>query len=155
MFVLDSQSNPIQTQDDIDNSDFLYYDHKREDYYLSSGVLWYSITSPCYKVSIKENEIIIPETFHIIIGDYDRGVDAISVMELLGRDFEAITFDKSFDKNSIKLEKISITGYERSYLTKFPYCDNIVPVQLGDSVVLVSQNDCYNRIKHLCIDDFV
>ena len=133
--------------------DFVKSDDPREvkhlDFFLKTCLLWQNITSDAYKLKIGDSFVWMPYNYHLLLGDFDSGLDCISPEEILNRPFQAITFPNTLDEHNIILKDIKVVGYESEKNFVVPFEKGIFPILAGkDRAVLVSSKDFYNKIKN-------
>ena len=124
------------------------------DFFLSNTTKWINMKSEAFKISINGRECFIPADYFIIIGDFDLGIDLVSPKELVGREFEAISYDNVL--NGFKLSEFSICGYDEEVRFSFPVIGNhILPVRVGKNIILLANKNIYTRLKKLSLSDFM
>jgi hypothetical protein len=124
-------------------------DSKNLDFFLRQCLLWQNITSDAYKIRIGDASVWLPFNYHLLLGDFDSGLDCISPQEILNRPFQAITFSNTLDESTIILKDIKVIGYEEERTFIVPFEKGIFPILAGnDRAVLVSSKDFYNKIKN-------
>jgi hypothetical protein len=156
MKLLDVNYKPFEnTAGDI-NQMFWLYDTTQRDFMLKDCNVWFNVKTDAYRMMIGNHEIIIPETYNIIIGDIEVGIDIITPAEIVGREFDAMIINNEFLPDSWSLEPIVITGFESNVDIIFPYTKFPVPISLSDKkVIMIASDDCYSKIKELDFADFV
>ena len=157
MYLIDDSYNKIETFEQTVKQRFWIYDITKNDFFVKTCMLWQNITSASYHVQFgNRGSIWIPYNYHIIIGDYEQGLDSITMEELMGRDFQAFTFAKELEVGTMNLEDIKIIGYDENKDYTLPFIKTTYPILINDDTcILISANDCYNRIKHNCISDIL
>lgn len=97
----------------------------------------------------------LPENMHLLIGDFDGGLDVIRLDELIGRDFDAVVVNADFAEDSMQLMPIRVIGVER-HEVRTPMVHSPYPVALGDNkAILVSTTDIYSDVSKLAFSDIV
>lgn len=156
MKLLDHNYEPFENEKGDINKMFWLYDTKQLDFMLRDCNVWFNVKSDCYIININGQNIYVPESYNIVIGDVDVGVDTISPTEIVGRDFDALTFTNKLDAGSWSLDPIKVVGFEENVDIIFPYTKLPVPVFTSeDRVMLISSDDCYSKIKDLEFSDFI
>lgn len=146
----------IDTDENIVNNHFWYYSNEEKDFFLTEVMVWQNVSGGAYIAEIGNREIIIPENYHVIIGDIDSGLDAIKMAEVIGRTFEVMTFNIDMEENSWLLEEMTIKGYVEEHEFMFPFLNKMIPVCLGNKrAILVSSNDFYSKLKRMSFGDVV
>ena len=155
-YPIDENYNKIDNLNDVlqlDQINFWTFNVDKKDFFLLNSNNWLNIRSESYKISISGNESYIPADYFVIIGDYDKGLDLISPKELVGREFEAVCFDSILGR--VKLSNFNITGYNESVRFSFPvFGNNLLPVKIGNKIILLSNKNIYTRLKKLTLSDF-
>ena len=128
---------------DVDETDI-----KERDFYLKSVTLWQNVISDAYELTIGDGKTWIPFNYHILIGDYDSGLDCLTPDEILGRSFQAVSFSNELDETTSGLTDMKVTGYKKDMVFSVPYIKAVYPISIGgNKVILVSPKDFYNKIK--------
>lgn len=131
-------------------------DVKERDFYLNNVTLWQNVISDAYQLSIGDGTTWLPFNYHILIGDYDSGLDCLTPDEILGRHFQAISFSNELDESTSSLLDIKVCGYEKDKVFAVPYTKAVYPILISnDKVILVSPKDFYNKIKNTSIGSLI
>lgn len=156
MKLLDVNYEPFENIDGDINQMFWVYDTNLKDFMLRDCNVWFNVKSDVYILDIEGNKIAVPETYSIIIGDVEVGIDVITPAEIVGREFDVMTINSNLEAGSWSLSHMKVVGFESNADIIFPYTKLPVPVVISDSkVIMVSSDDCYNKIKKLDFADFV
>lgn len=156
MKLLNVNYEPFENDEgDIDQM-FWVYDTNMKDFMLRDCNVWFNVKSDAYLIDIDGCKIAIPETYSLIIGDIDAGIDVITPAEIVGREFDVLTINNTLEEGSWMLSPMTVIGFEPDVDIVFPYTKFPVPVAISDTkVVLISSDDCYNKVKKLDFADFV
>jgi len=128
----------------------------RRDFFLKRYHTWYCLKGETYLVEIDKHVVPVPANFFMVIGDYDGGFDVVTPSEIVGREFEVLTFHPSLEEDSWGLRPVRIVGYEEEHETLIPFTKKPLPVSVSqDLAIMVSQTDIYYKIKNLDFGDIV
>jgi hypothetical protein len=160
MKLINEKYKSIINEDYVDKNEipmFWVYDPDKADFFIKTCLLWQNIKTDTYKIKIGKDVISIPYNYHIIIGDYDGGLDCISPEEIVGRKFQAFTFSNDIDENSWILDDLRIVGVEQDIDFLVPFVKGIFPILLSDkrAILVSSIGDCYNKIKNISVADLI
>ena len=163
MLLIDENYKPIKEfGTDLQNLSFWYFNltpkNKQDiDFYIESKCqLWKNLKTDAYELDIGGNEIIIPFNFFFVIAEIDSPLDCISPEEIVGRDFKAFTFAHDMEECSWSLEDVKVTGYHEDVDFIVPFIKSPYPVLISETrAILVSSQDCYNKLKDLDIGNIV
>lgn len=156
MKLLDVNYEPFENVEGDIEQMFWVYDTKQKDFMLRDCNVWFNVKTDAYLMRIGNHELLIPETYNIIIGDVEVGIDVITPAEIVGRDFDVMVINNELEAESWSLEPISVIGFESNADVIFPYTKLPVPVSISDNkVIMISSDDCYSKIKNLDFADFV
>lgn len=151
MLLINENYGPLMDQT-IGNEDKFYweYDLQKEDFFLRRSLLWYSIKTDCYTIEVNGKTVNIPFNFHMLIGDFDSGLDAIKPEEIVGRSFDLVTFNSRLTSSSIRLVPMRIVGYKHGLSFMLPQTKNLLMVYVSEETsILVSQTDFFGKIKNI------
>ena len=98
----------------------------------------------------------MPANFFLIIGDYDGGLDTIPPYEIIGRDFDVMTFSQELTEDSWSLDRVKVVGYEEDCEFQIPFTKHPLPIAIdAHRAILVSQHDVFNKLKRLDFGDII
>jgi len=132
MHLLDENYERIETFDNNKAKLFWTFDIDSCDFFLKSCLLWQSITSDAYVLSVGNGSVMIPYNYYIVIGDYDSGFDCITPEEIMGREFDAYTFSNDLNEGSHMLEPINVTDYVEDAVFVLPFVKSVFPTTISD-----------------------
>ena len=154
MYLIDESYNPIEEL--TDKQYFWYYNIKENDYFLGTEKNWHSIETGAYILEIDKTEIWMPESYNIMIADFEVGLDTINPCEIINREFDAVTISNDIAESSLMLESIKIIGYEAKCDVLYPSTNKPVIIALNETKnIIVSSSDFYNKIKKLSIGEII
>lgn len=155
MFLLDENYNAIKKVEK-DRRHFWIYDADNKDFFLRSSAFWYENVTDAYKMKVGDGIVYVPSGTHIMIGDYGSELDFIKPEEIVGREFDAVTFDRDLSEGSWRLSPLQVIGYEKEYTCFYPVINSPVLVLAGEHrTMLVSTLDIYRKIRNHSYTDFV
>lgn len=135
---------------------FWEYNINETDFFLKSSLKWYNLKTDVYVLKILEELIYVPANYYIIIGDYDKGLDTIKPLEIVGREFSVLTFSAQLKSNSWELHDLEPVGYEEDYNFVLPDVKAPFPIIVTEKkAILISEKDVYNRLKYLTFSDIL
>lgn len=133
---------------------FWIYDCEQRDFFLQTSIMWFSLKTDCYILSVGGKEVIVPFNFPIMIGDYDAGLDTIKAEEIVGRPFDVVVLDNTLDHTSLELLPVEVIGYKQSVDFLLPQSKHPFPVLISDSrAILIGQQDYYQKIKNAFVGE--
>jgi len=156
MKFIDNNYKEIYLSDITNDTLYWTYNINEKDFFLKSSKDWYELKSDAYILNIGGAIINIPANFYIIIGDYDGGLDTITPVEIVGREFEAFSFSSNLEVDSWQLEPIHVVGYKESVEFIIPEFKTPIPILTSAKrAILVSEKEVWNKIKHITFSDII
>jgi len=156
MHFLNEEYKPIQDIVAADEKLFWIYDVDKKDFFLRKYHTWYNLRSETYLLEVRGGVFRIPANFFIVIGDYDGGLDTIPPHEIVGRDFDVMTFSTNLTEESWSLDRVRVVGYEEESEFQIPFTKHPLPIVIdSNKAILVSQHDIFNKIKRLDFADII
>jgi len=135
---------------------FWIFDIQKDDFFLKSKQANKKLTASSYQITIEDSSIWIPYNFFIMIGDYDKGLDCVIPDEIMGRKFNAIVLSNTLDESTYQIKEMKVTDYRHTMIYDMPFVNTVFPVMLSDSsVIMISQNDMYNKLKNMTIGKLI
>lgn len=155
MYVIDQEYNPIKNIPQAgDDRYFWIYDAEQRDFFLHRSYAWFSLRCDAYVLQIGKDHVNIPTGYHIVIGDIDGGLDSVTPDEIVGRDFDVLTFSRTLDEGSWELKPITVTGYVKNHTFVYPNMNSPFPVVVGERhAMLLSSTDLYKKVGNLGFAD--
>jgi hypothetical protein len=126
----------------------------QSDFFLLRTFSWEEVYSMIYFLKIGNAMFQIPSGLYIVLADEYGTVDSMLVDEIIGRDVDAL----SFDKNLSTPDNDSITVIDARMKKHFwPNTNNIIPIlsECKKRVVLLSRTDQWKTTKEMNAYDFV
>lgn len=130
----------------------LEYSHEKNDYFLNYRMLWNEIDSEIHVYKIGNSIIEIPSDFHIMIGDIYGELDWISSDELINRSVDVVILDR--EQKNWTLKKASFVAVKQGTVY-WPKTKNIIPMNIDEKILIMSDKDVYNRTKLMNIVDLL
>lgn len=156
MLFLDENYDQITSLKDHPSRLMWVFDVDKSDFFIRQYQVWYSLSTPTYHMRIAGVEIHIPANYNILIGDYDAGLDIITPNEIIGRNFDALSFHPKLISQSGSLTPIEVVGYTEEEHFLIPFTKNPTPIFISDKIaILVGNTDFYNKIKNLTFDEII
>lgn len=162
MQLLNEHYQPITNQEDINiaNNHFWEYRYSPKvecrGFYLIHKTTWNEICGGSYLIQIGREVIEIPVNFHILIADWDGGLDCLKVDEICGRHFEAFTVSNTLESESWILKDLRVIGFNEESRIAYPNTRKPVAVSAGEGrAIVVSPVDIYNKISSYSFRDIV
>lgn len=159
MHLIDEDFKPIVSpKNNKGYSEFLFWEYNatKRRFGLTKQDTWFMIHSDAYRISVGKYMIDLPVNHYLLIGDFDAGLDFIKMDEVIGRDFQVLTFNADLEPDSWQLVDLKILGIKTDFRTAYPQTKKPVAIHLGDNkAIMVSSVDAYSKMSELSFGDIV
>lgn len=151
-YITDVENSVSWTDKSVIGNWITEYSYEKNDYFMNYRIMWNEVSGDMYVYRIGKDIIEIPTTFNIMIGDVYGNVDWIPVEELMNRNLDIVVLDTEFRNVSIQNATYITTKKGSVY---WPSTPNVIPMQVGDKVVVLTEKDVYAKSVGTTMYDMV
>lgn len=150
--TVDSSNGPNWKSKKCCENPLFEFSLDKEDYFLNVRLVWRELSGKFYTFKLGNREFKIPSGFYVLIGDYGGHLDWICVDELIDLPVEIVVLSASFKE--WRVEEPQLVNVEED-IAFWPSTDNVVPMEVNNRAIILSDKDRYQKTKSFYVDSFL